>query len=114
MLGTCCRVAPAGESISQASIPVEARFVDLSWGGRQGEAEYPAFVNTSVIRAVEDPAGKPIQQEHDSEHIRRSLRACKARRPSAASARAWPLRSVARTTIGLGRHLSPCLRGPLF
>ena len=47
-------------------VPLQLMFVDLAWGGKAGEVTYPAFANPSAIRAVDNPAGKRIEQAHDS------------------------------------------------
>ena len=43
------------------------------WGGEQGQVKYPPFMNPQVEWAMADPIEQCIQQEHDSNVLRKGV-----------------------------------------
>ena len=55
----------------------EVMFLDLAWGGLEGQATYPPSVNGKIVRSIENPDGKPILKIHDTQQLRQTLRHCR-------------------------------------
>ena len=49
-------------------------FLDLAWGGLEGQVTYPPFVNSKVVRTVKNPDGQLILQQHDTQQLKETLR----------------------------------------
>ena len=52
-------------------------FLDLAWGGQQGQVIYPPFVNGKAVRTVKQPDGQQICRNHDTQQLRETLRRCR-------------------------------------
>ena len=59
---------------------LQIKFVDFDWGGKAGQIMYPPFMNDRINWAVSDPVGKPIEQKHDIEMLKRCLAECNLRK----------------------------------
>ncbi len=53
------------------------KFLDLAWGGLEGQATYPPFVNGKAVRTVENPDGQPIFRTHDTQQLKETLKRCR-------------------------------------
>lgn len=49
------------------------RFIDIDWGGLDGEVRYPVFINHRASWPVPDPTDQLIRQDHDRVMLRASL-----------------------------------------
>ena len=54
-------------------------FLDLAWGGTEGQVTYPPFVNRKAVRTVLNPDGQLILRQHDTQQLTDTLR--RVRRP---------------------------------
>ena len=52
-------------------------FLDLAWGGLEGQVTYPPFVNGKAVRTVENPDGRPIFRNHDTQQLKETLKRCR-------------------------------------
>lgn len=52
-------------------------FLDLAWGGQQGQVTYPLFVNAKVVRTVTKPDGQLILREHDTQQLKETFERCR-------------------------------------
>ena len=60
--------------ISKSDEGLKVKFIDLDWGGVEGEAVYPPFMNRKVKRNITtDPVGINITQNHDRDLLMRSI-----------------------------------------
>ena len=60
--------------ISKSDDRVKVKFIDFDWGGVEGEAVYPPFMNREVERNINaDPVGMNITQDHDRDLFMRSI-----------------------------------------
>ena len=63
-------------------------FLDLAWGGLEGQVTYPPFVNNKAVRTVKSPDGQLILKSHDTQQLKETLRRCRQqqfRQPSTRS-----------------------------
>ena len=52
-------------------------FLDLAWGGQQGQVTYPPFVNGKAVRTVKRPDGQLISRNHDTQQLKETLERCR-------------------------------------
>lgn len=45
-------------------------FLDLAWGGLEGQVTYLPFVNGKVVRTVKNPDGQLIFKHHDTQQLK--------------------------------------------
>lgn len=55
----------------------QVMFLDLAWGGQQGQVTYPPFVNGKAVRTVKNPDGQLILENHDTRQLKDTLRRCR-------------------------------------
>ena len=55
----------------------QVMFLDLAWGGQQGQVIYPPFVNGKAVRTVKKPDGQLIFRNHDSQQLKETLGRCR-------------------------------------
>ena len=52
-------------------------FLDLAWGGLEGQVTYPPFVNGKTVRTVKIPDGQPSFRTHDTQQLLETFRRCR-------------------------------------
>lgn len=57
----------------ESSEKPQVMFLDLVWGGRQGQVTYPPFVNGKAVTAVKRPDGQLILRDHDTNQLTDTL-----------------------------------------
>ena len=82
-------------------------FLDLAWGGPEGQVTYPPFVNGKAVRTVQSPDGQLILKNHDTQQLKETLRRCRQQRyrPSSSSQR--------RALVHACKHHVRCLVPPI-
>lgn len=55
----------------------QVMFLDLAWGGSEGQVTYPPFVNGKAVRTVKNPDGQLILKNHDTRQLKETLRRCR-------------------------------------
>ncbi|KAL3161583.1 hypothetical protein ABBQ32_010444 [Trebouxia sp. C0010 RCD-2024] len=55
----------------------QVMFLDLAWGGQQGQVTYPPFVNGKAVRTVKKPDGQLISRKHDTLQLKETLGRCR-------------------------------------
>ena len=55
----------------------QVMFLDLAWGGQQGQVTYPPFVNGKAVRTVKKPDGQLISRKHDTQQLKETLGRCR-------------------------------------
>ena len=68
----------------------QVMFLDLAWGGSEGQVTYPPFVNGKAVRTVKNPDGRLILRKHDTQQLKETLRRCRQqqyRQPNTSSQR---------------------------
>ena len=70
------RQSNCSEATSTSAPALEVRFIDFDWGGKEGEAVYPAFMNKKANWAIQNPDCTPITQQHDVDMLQASVDSC--------------------------------------
>ena len=80
---------------------LEVKFIDIDWGGADGQVRYPAFINHRASWPVLDPTDQPIKQSHDETMLQKTLSDSKIMR------RDVMLRSMPHSRPGAVLHIRP-------
>ena len=66
---TCRMAKPEPGASGCTAFPEAMQFIDLAWGGKQNEAQYPPFVNGNSLRSIKEADGQLILQAHDRKQL---------------------------------------------